>query len=65
MCGIIQEDVCMRESETVFFTLTDVFKNPLIHISVSLPVTVIILLQICRLACLPTLPLAPGDCASQ
>lgn len=35
------------------------------HSFISLPVTVIILLQICRLACLPTLPLAPGDCASQ
>lgn len=45
--------VCMRESETVFPTLTDLFKNPLIHISVSLPVMVIILLQTCRLACFP------------
>lgn len=35
MRGIIQEDVRMRESETVFFTLTDVFKNPLIHFFTS------------------------------
>lgn len=53
--GILQDDVCMRESETVFRTLTDIFQSPLIHISVSWPVMSIILLQICRVACLPFL----------
>lgn len=49
MHGILREDVCMRESEAVFPALTDIFKNPLIHTNVSLPVMVIILLQVCLL----------------
>lgn len=55
MCMGYFRTMCAWESETVFPTLTDIFQSPLIHISVSWPVMSIILLQICRVACLPFL----------
>lgn len=51
--GMLWGDTCMRKSEPVFPTLTDVFRNPLICISVSFPVMVLMLLQTHRLPCFP------------